>query len=216
MKNTSRFGWLATITLLAAACSKSNNDPTLQKPQPLELKTVVDGRYWSSRSSFRYLKNGVEEVDPISTLSSLYAEYVGFIEPRFFLGVFYPSGNSIDKYTVTPYTGDSKGEKLQVCRGLYTIRIDSERNVIKLTANDPAVAEHSIYTDAELRLISLAEDRIEFDLKINDYVRNAWAPFFDRVEAPLTFTGIREVWTPVTEQQKIEYKYFENPTVVFP
>ncbi len=215
MKTTSLSGWLAAIVLLAAACNDDEPAP-IPEPQPLDLKTVMEGRYWYSTPSFRYIKDGAEKVDGTSTLYSLYAEYVDFTEPRYFLGVFYPSGTSIDKYEVTPYTGDSEGEKLQVYRGLYTLHIDSEQNVVKLTANDPAVGAHSIYTGMELRLVSLAEDRIEFDLELNDYVRSAWSPFFEQVEAPLAFTGIREVWTPVTEQQKAEYKNFQDPTVVFP
>lgn len=212
---TTFFGWLAAVTLLAAACSDDKPAPAPES-QPLDLKTTMEGRYWYSTPLFRYMKNEVEQVNSTSTLYSLYAEYVDFIEPRYFLGVFYPAGNSIDKYEITPYTGDSEGEKLLVYRGLYTLQIDSERKVLKLMANDPNVEEHSIYTGMELRLVALAEDRIEFDLEMNDYVRNAWAPFFEELETPLTFTGIREIWTPVTEQQKEMYKNFENPKVVFP
>ncbi|WP_290527178.1 hypothetical protein, partial [Alistipes sp.] len=54
--------WLAAVMLLAAACSDDKPAPA-PDPQSLELKTVIDGKYWSSTESFIYEKNGEEIVD---------------------------------------------------------------------------------------------------------------------------------------------------------
>ena len=50
MKTSYFFGWLAAVVLLAAACSDDKPAPA-PDPQSLELKTVIDGKYWSSTES---------------------------------------------------------------------------------------------------------------------------------------------------------------------
>ena len=52
MKTSYFFGWLAAVVLLAAACSDDKPAPA-PDPQSLELKTVIDGKYWSSTESFK-------------------------------------------------------------------------------------------------------------------------------------------------------------------
>ena len=65
-----------------------------------------------------------------------------------------------------------------------------------------------------LRLRSLAEDRVEFDMDINEFVRKDWAPILDEAVAPIT--GIRVVWKSLTEEKAAEYHDFQDPIVVFP
>ena len=84
MKTSYFFGWLAAVVLLAAACSDDKPAPA-PDPQTLELKTVIDGKYWSSTESFIYEKNGEEIVDRKSSLAALHWD----TDRRSLLGVFY-------------------------------------------------------------------------------------------------------------------------------
>ena len=214
MKNINRFGWLAAVVLLAAACS--DDDPIPQPEPKLELKSVIAWKYWVSDSSFTYITDGIEKVDTITSLQDLRADMGLAFYPDLYLGVFHCSedGTAIDKYYVTPYTGDSEGEKLLVYRGLYSLFLNPNANTIRLSANDPETAGRNIYEGMTLRLRSLAEDRVEFDMDINEFVRKDWAPILDEAVAPIT--GIRVVWKSLTEEKAAEYHDFQDPIVVFP
>lgn len=209
MKKLNHLGWLAAIVLLAAGCN--DDDPPAPKP---DLQTVIAGKYWCSTPSFRYLKDGAEVVDTEISLPELLAAQGELNENRPFLGVFFcgDGGSSIDAYRVTPY--DPEGDHLLVYRGIYTLRLNAEQTVVRLTANDAEFAERSIYTDTELRLVSYSEERVEFDLNLNENVRRQWAKTLQ--DASITITGIRDVWTPVTESQRSKYHDFESPLVMFP
>lgn len=130
------------------------------------------------------------------------------------MGVFHCNESTIDRYDLTPFEGSDVEQDLLVCKGLYSFFLNPETNVVRLSANDPGIAAENIYEGVSLRLRSLAEDRIEFDMDINEFVRRDWAQVFE--ESSVTITGIREVWRPLTEEKRVEYRNFENPIVVFP
>lgn len=213
MKNVHR--WLIALVLLAGGCNKDKGDTPTPEPK-LELGTALAGKYWSSNSFFIYFKDGKEIVDTQTSLPGLRYEMELPSDPDLFLGVFRcnEACTSVDTYSISPYEGNSKEQELLVSKGLYSLFLNPDTNVVRLTANDPHVAEKNIYEGMSLRLRSLAEDRIEFDMDLNDFVRNEWAPVFEN--SPSTITGIRVVWRALTEQERTEYKNFLNPIVVFP
>lgn len=214
MKTTCFFGWIAAIVLLAVGCNDDDNEPQTEPEPKLELETVIRGKYWKSNSSFTYIKDGIEVVDTITSLAGLRASLGLSPGSRFYLGVFHCNESIIDRYDLTPFEGSHVEQDLLVCKGLYSFFLNPETNVVRLSANDPGIAAKNIYEGVSLRLRSLAEDRIEFDMDINEFVRTEWAQVFE--ESPVTITGIRVIWQSLTEEEKAEDRNFESPIVVFP
>ena len=200
--------WLAAVMLLAAACSDDKPAPA-PDPQSLALKTVIDGKYWSSTESFIYEKNGEEIVDRKSSLAALHWD----TDRRSLLGVFSfrTDDSSIDTYDLTPYDPSEESELL-LYRGLYSLASDGK--TVRLTANDPEIAQKNVYAGMTLQLRSIAEDCAEFDMEINDFVRQQWADIFE--ESPVAITKIRVTWRMLTDDQIAEYRNFQDPIVVFP
>lgn len=211
MKNTRLYGWLLTFALafFASACEKEDSTPT-PDPTP-DLQTTLAGKYWESNAYFLHRSSTGEETVDRSTLSNLRVELGAVNDPRTFLGVFYCAADlsSLDKYLLAPDTGDATDGQLQVYRNLYELTLQPETGTLLLTATDPAVAALSIYNRATLTLRTLAADRIEFDMALNDYVRSEWATYFDLSTTPIV--ALRVVWTPVSEERRTEYHHFDSP-----
>lgn len=212
MKNARLYGWLLALSLVffASACEKE--DPTPTPDLTPNLQTVLAGKYWESNAYFLHRSSTGEETVDRSTLSNLRIELGAANDPRSFLGVFYCATDlsSLDKYLLTPYTGDATGGQLQVYRNLYDLTLQPDTGTLTLTASDPAIAALSIYDDAPLTLRTLTDDRIEFDMGLNTYVRSEWDTYFGLSTTPIV--GIRVVWTPVSAERQAEYHNFETPT----
>ncbi len=203
---------LIAISLLAMGCNDHDNDPIPQPEPELELQTVITGKYWGSNSSFTYIKDGIEIADTITSLAGLRIALGNWPDNRFYLGTFFCNENTIDKYQLTPFEGSSEEQDVLVCRKLYSFFLNPDTNIIRLSANDPEIAAKNIYEGMSLRLRSLAEDRIEFDMDINEFVRKEWAPILE--DATVQITGIRVVWKLLTEETMEEYHNFESPIEV--
>lgn len=210
MRSIIYIGWFALNIIFAISCNDNKNNP---EPK-LELKTVLAGKYWNSSESFIYIKDGEEFVDTKSSLAALHWD----VDRRSFLGTFFlhADGSSIDRYTFTPYEGPSKERNVLLYRGYFNLLSDTDTNTIQLSANDPEIATENVYAGMFLTLHSLTQNRIEFNMEINDFVRKNWSDIFEQSSSSITITGIRVVWTLLTDQEKEDYHNFESPIIVFP
>lgn len=202
--------WNLTLlaSLLLCACNNKPEEvpPTIISP-PETLANTIAENYWYTSSYLIHIVDG-EEVPSSVSLMYLKWDEQGYATPFYSISPFYcsPEGK-IDKYSLNDSDGPGR-ERLEVRRGIFNLYINPDQTAIRFIPNDQRFADKCIYCDVELRLHSLQPDRIEFDMPMNAVVKQDWAKYIGMFPT----TGVRVVWTLMTDEQKEEYNNFEPPT----
>ncbi|MEG2612953.1 MAG: hypothetical protein RR971_05625, partial [Alistipes sp.] len=157
---------------------------------------TLQDNYWQERSYFVRTVNGVEKVDEKSLML---LKYGAETDSR---GVM----NSLNRFAVDKngainqfiYLED--GRTWGVYRGAFELIYNSNNSwILNLSTQNVDYQTHNYCASTDIKARSVAADCVELDVVINDSTRKTWAEFITSET-----TGIRTVWTKITDQKTIE------------
>ncbi|MEG2023186.1 MAG: hypothetical protein RRZ83_03615 [Alistipes sp.] len=157
---------------------------------------TLQDNYWQERSYFVRTVNGVEKVDEKSLML---LKYGAETDSR---GVM----NSLNRFAVDKngainqfiYLED--GRTWGVYRGAFELIYNSNNSwIFYLSTQNVDYQTHNYCASTDIKARSVAADCVELDVVINDSTRKTWAEFITSET-----TGIRTVWTKITDQKTIE------------